>query len=80
MNPTCHPNRPTEELVDRKRLTPSEIQAFRREMGLTQSRMASELGCDLSTYRNYEKGRTTPPGFLMLALAQLKLRMEEGDE
>lgn len=64
-------------MSNENRMTPSEIQAFRRDMGLTQARMASELGCDLSTYRNYEKGRTTPPGFLMLALAQLKLRMEK---
>lgn len=48
-----------------------ELQALRRQKGLTQSKLAAALGCDIFRVAAWEKGRSTPQRRYQSALAAL---------
>lgn len=48
--------------------TPSTIEAWRKERGVTQERLAERLGVTVVTISRWENGHIEPPQFLMDAL------------
>ena len=53
-------------------MTPEEIKAARKELGMTQRELAYELGVDVGTLRRWELGQAKPSPYLGLALEQIK--------
>jgi DNA-binding transcriptional regulator YiaG len=52
-------------------LTPDDVVAARRQLGLTQVELARALGVALTTLQRWELGLTRPPPYLRLALDHL---------
>ena len=52
-------------------LTPDDVVAARRQLGLTQAELARVLGIALTTLQRWELGLTRPPPYLRLALERL---------
>ncbi|QFG02178.1 helix-turn-helix domain-containing protein [Tepidiforma bonchosmolovskayae] len=52
-------------------LTPDDVVAARRQLGLTQVELARALGVALTTLQRWELGLTRPPPYLRLALERL---------
>jgi DNA-binding transcriptional regulator YiaG len=52
-------------------LTPDDVVAARRQLGLTQVELARVLGVALTTLQRWELGLTKPPPYLRLALERL---------
>lgn len=57
-------------------MTPDELRAARKQLGLTQAQLAAELGVHQSTYAKWEAGtfRIAHPEILKLALESLAIR------
>jgi DNA-binding XRE family transcriptional regulator len=53
-------------------VTPAEIVAFRKRLGLTQARLAALLPAPKRTIENWEGGRRNPPAYLQRALRDLE--------
>ena len=47
---------------------PKNILKLRKSLDLTQSEIAGALGCDIKTYRDYEKGKQVPGSGLLLEM------------
>ena len=52
-------------------LTPDDVVAARKQLGLTQAELARVLGIALTTLQRWELGLTRPPPYLRLALDHL---------
>jgi DNA-binding transcriptional regulator YiaG len=59
-------------------VTPEDVIAARRQLGLTQAELARVLGVALTTLQRWELGITTPPPYLRLALERL-LELQAAD-
>lgn len=46
----------------------THLEILRKELGLTQAKIASDLNCDIKTYRNYEKGNSAPGAELLIEM------------
>lgn len=53
-------------------MTPKQIRAFRKRLGLSLDAMAEALGVDRMTVWRWEKGKRTPPPYLERALRDLE--------
>lgn len=53
-----------------------DVQAVRRELGLSQAEFAEAFGISLATLRNWEQGRRIPRGPARLLLAIIDLEPE----
>jgi putative transcriptional regulator len=56
-------------------MTPAEIIAFRKRLGLTQARFAALLPAPKRTIENWEGGRRNPPAYLQRALRDLEMEI-----
>ena len=65
-------NKLTEEVLHARRLPPPSVaKAVRREAGVSQGRVASELGVHRVTVARWEMGTRAPRGIIRLAYADL---------
>lgn len=60
-------------------MTPAELKAARKQLGLTQAQLAAELGVHQSTYAKWEAGtfKIAHPKILELALDMIYCRQPE---
>jgi transcriptional regulator with XRE-family HTH domain len=56
-------------------VTPAELRAARRALGLTQTQVADALGVALRTYQTYEQPGGTVPAWLARAAATMVNRL-----
>jgi DNA-binding XRE family transcriptional regulator len=56
-------------------LTPTELQSWRKEAGLTQTGLAALLGVDTMTVSRWERGERAIPPFLRLALRGIEAKI-----
>ena len=59
-------------------VTPTALQAWRKQAGLSQSGLAELLGVDTMTISRWERGQREIPSFLHLALAFLDSKRPVG--
>ena len=59
-------------------MTGKELKELRRRLGLTQEKLARQLGVIPLTVARWETGTRTIPSFLPLALEALENRMKKG--
>lgn len=60
-------------------ITPELIRDTRHELGMSQSRLAKEIGVTRFTVSNWEKGRTDPPSVMLeIVLTELLQRKRLG--
>lgn len=52
-------------------IDPASLREFRLSLNLSQAGMAMLLNTPLASYKNWEQGRTSPPGCLAVALEWL---------
>jgi len=58
-------------------MTAKEIKQLRKDRGLTQQQLASELGVAISTVYLWEKGKTSPKGPALKLLTMLQEKAEK---
>ena len=46
----------------------NNLEKLRRELDLTQNEIARDLGCNIKTYRSYEKGHSAPGAELLISM------------
>jgi DNA-binding XRE family transcriptional regulator len=61
-------------------MTPTELRAARRALGLTQTQVADALGVALRTYQTYEQPGGTVPAWLARAAATMVMRLYDAKE
>ena len=57
-------------------MTPNEMKAIRRELGLTQAEMARVLCVDAGSVSRYERGALHPNGTIQMVYTELRLGWE----
>jgi len=58
-------------------MTPREILALRRALGLTQQELADKIGAQRHTIARWELGRNQPRGANLKALLEFKARFDK---
>jgi DNA-binding transcriptional regulator YiaG len=56
--------------------SPASLREFRQSRHLSQPQIAELLNTPVGTWKNWEQGRTVPPGCLAVALESMELRDE----
>lgn len=54
--------------MQKGKYNPKNILKLRKLLGLTQCEVAGALGCDIKTYRDYEKGKQVPGSGLLIEM------------
>jgi DNA-binding transcriptional regulator YiaG len=55
-------------------ITPDEIRAIRRHLGITQEQLAEQMDVSIDAVRGWEQGRFTPRGPAQILLRQFEQR------
>ena len=53
-------------------MTPKEIEAIRKDLGVTQERFANLLGSSFATINRWENGKTKPSNIYIRELKELR--------
>lgn len=56
-------------MVDDAKIIGENIRKMRKERGMTQVRLANDLGITVATLSSYENGKTTPSSYLVKQMA-----------
>jgi len=79
LNPAARPPElaTTETIMTPEAMTPTALHAWRKRLGLIQSKAAVALGLSLRGYRNYEGGEHPIPLLVALACEALEIRHQQ---